>query len=474
MLMTFYISRIKIGRYVSLLFLAVIIFPLVTPSHVQALAYESSSDSYCTAWSMDQYSINPESVDFEPLGVVLEGGSVLGAVISSDCGGYDVGISDMACASSSTEIGFKGPLTDSAVSFDENCRINVLQASIPTFFMGCDPNKDGRIDTFGDNGACELPPIADFYGNTFETKVEKGETIQGDKFHQTFSVFYEPNSGKKYTTPVEGEAKASFKPDVVGSDGNAKILDTEGLGSNGTSNTSSYSCNGFWGESSGSGESPAGSCESWVGSNDPLNKSVAKMFVPPSSPGVKVIQRSGSTSCSLPSVGAKYRISCINLEGYVQGWVANFTGAVSRAKCVIDSVTGIDLNCKRNVVITLSTQNVIGSNASKEDSSPDKVMDTFVSSTRPPGLASSTCGYSEPGGQFAPCWTDDYVYTPAVCEVCGKHVKCFFIWKNYVKDHFERAKPEKGPCTGKCCDYQTYWDEIQKCVGGINPDFVAL
>lgn len=470
MLIRYSRSRIKILFCTGLLPLVAVIFLLVASSRVQALSGETSYDGCDMTWSTDQYSVNLESVGMKPQGLLLGDESVLGVgVISSNCGGHDVGISDTTCSSSGTDVGFTSPLTESAVSFDEKCKINVVQASMPTFFFGCDPNKDGRVDTFGEFGACESPAIADFYGNYAEVMYKDGKSVPSGEVHHSYKVFNipDPEDKKSHTTPVGSTAEAKYMVDLKGSDGDAKILEGEGLG-NKPQKTASESAEGFFSDP----KRIAQSAETWNGPSDPAHKEIGNFLAPPATAGVGVGHRSGTTTCRLPEVGAQYRISCINLEGYVKGWIARFTGVIPRARCWLEEVLGLDLNCKRNVVVTLSTQNVIGSNSSND--TPDQVMDTLIASTRPPGSGSSECGYSEPGGQFAACWADDYVYTPAVCEVCGQFIKCWFVWPNFLKAHYERARTERGPCAGKCCDYETYWREIQKCVGGIDPDYVAI
>lgn len=417
---------------------------------------------------VDLDDIELEPINYEFLPIESMDGEVLGADTAADaispvdegCKGLDWNGDRVAlCGGGGTEVGFIGSGGSDSIRYDENCKVELVYGSIPAYFKGIDKDpKDGRIDTFK---ACEFPDISNVAGSVLAAEKQGDDIVPGDGIKRAELRFMapDPDRSPQYSEDVAQATDITFNVTASTEGGESEIVG--GLDDD-AQHSKTYDCE-FW------YDDPSQHCESSAAQGAQANEGLHNFMKPPASSRGGELKATDTCPSNYDEV--RYRVLCLDLKGILEGWIVRMRGNVPRGRCRIDEILGVDLLCKRSVGLTVYVKDLF-------DTRIEEHSDFLIQASRAPdgsGSTDSVTSYAE--------FPDEYVATPGICSVCGQYAKCMIVWRDYRREHWERAKSEASPmdCSDPavkakypCCDYETYKKRVEDASGGIDPSFVPI
>jgi hypothetical protein len=417
---------------------------------------------------VDLENIELEPINYDLLPVESIGGEVLGAETTSDelspvdagCKGLDWnGDRVSLCGGGGTEVGFIGGGSGDSIRYHEDCEVKLVYGSMPAFFKGIDRDpKDGRIDTFK---ACEFPDISNVAGSVLAAEKQGDDIVPGDGIKRAELRFMapDPDRSSRYSEDVVQATDISFNVTASTEGGETEIVG--GLDDD-VQHSKTYDCE-FW------YDDPSQHCESSAAQGAQANEGMHNFLKPPAASRGAALR--ANDTCPSDYDQARYRVLCLDLKGILEGWIVRMRGNVPKGRCEVDEALGVDLLCKRTVSLTVYVKDLF-------DARIEEHSDFLVQASRSPdgsGSTDSVTSYAE--------FPDEYVATPGVCSVCGQYAKCMIVWRDYRREHWERAKSEVQPmdCSDPavkakypCCDYETYKKRVEDASGGVDPSFVPI
>ncbi len=353
----------------------------------------------------------------------------------------------------------------SGYTFSKSCRIDVVLATYPKFFHGGDLNSDGRIDIYKG----EWPSFADATGQLQpSTEFVGGMMLPGDEYKYSGAVNYPPETNPRYLSDGKERTEAEYVPEVLSAGDSVDQPPTNGGSQDSTLAFPNTECtNSPLNEIKSDCASGRKSYNEWAMWGNPVTmntkvnldtESVGDPAVAGTSTFCQTIN--GQSNCGNPfwypdkgKVLARYTsdnstcplvnnvsgdLACINASAAVFGWVFKFSGFFQNLACIVRG------DCLTNVNIMMNTESLTGSNQGCEEPCGDVYSDTLVASQRPPNYSKDCANFGV--GQNSPCWPDTYIGTAGMCRVCGSMVPCTFVWKNWLKDNYDRQRTENKPC----------------------------
>jgi len=369
--------------------------------------------------------------------------------VSNLCTGGKMTSGEYTCSVSSVDENVSGSVFGDV--FSHSCRIDVVLATYPMFFHGGDFNGDGRIDIYRG----EWPSFSDVTGQLQPSaEFVNGEIAPGDEYHYSGAVNYPPDVNPEYGTDGSERTAAKYVPEVLSAGDSVDQQPSNPSEADSTLAFPQQDCSESPLESvrtnCASGRKAYNEWDMIRNPNTASNTVQCETVNGQSNCGMplwypdanKQLARPVSQATTCPTVDTVFpHYACLNANAFLFGWVFQFSGFIQNLDCLIHN------SCMKNVKIMMRTESLLGSNKGCEEPCGDVYSDTLVASQRAPNYLSSCDNYGT--GQNAPCWPDTYVGTPGLCRICGTLTVCTFVWKNWLKDNYDRQRTENAPCEDK-------------------------
>ncbi len=402
-------------------------------------------------------------------GEVLSAGSAVSPV-TDNCGGLVITTGDFLCTENGVDIdvsdGQRASEQAETITFNKNCEIKLTKVTIPAYWIGT-KRADGDVRLNVQNKGEEFgsPPFSNYVNTYFAVEYDdEGES----RIAQDFNVFRgheAPNLHEALTGSGGPGAYIEMITNVVGDGGtsvNTVESNTEGTGTGACEPAPVKNHGGL-------------QCESPLWTAVVTDMELTYIYSAPNPKSEASTKRQGDESaaedtpeakqaarhCTTPAEMVPARLSCLSTPSLVGG-VANIFGS---AQCAIDSDA-----CYTDVKIIINTAKLIGDNAGCSHPCPDWYSDLTknILSAPDPDKADSTIPPN------TPYYEDRYVGTPCTVSVCGRNVNSVCLWKDWLKDYYDRVVLENNPCDPDDPDKVCTWDEFKEMVYDANPGNVEV